>query len=75
MPEVILFSAFVLAVGVYEVPRLARKRFRREAVIVSFLLLAGLVLGIAALKLVKIPSPLGILQFIYQPISSWFFQK
>ncbi|MCQ6559507.1 hypothetical protein [Paenibacillus mendelii] len=75
MAETILFSLFVLAVSAYEVPRLLRKRHVKEAVFISFLLLAGFILGIVTTKLIKVPSPLIVLRYIYQPLSIWFFRK
>lgn len=64
---------FALAAAALELPVLIRKRWIKETVIFSVLLVAGIALSIAAVKSVPLPSPLIVLKMVYSPISSWIF--
>jgi hypothetical protein len=56
-------------IGILEFPSLLKKKKYKDFVIVSCLLLLGTLLSIAHCVHMKLPNPLDLITFVFQPFS------
>ncbi|MGG1517019.1 hypothetical protein ABE504_16540 [Paenibacillus oryzisoli] len=60
-------------IGMVEIPALWKKKQRKDFMVFCFLLLLGSLLGIAQSLRWKLPNPLDLISFVFQPISKILF--
>ena len=61
----LLVAAVILFI---EVPPLMEKKYKKELIVFSILLIFGVGLGVAYSFDVQIPNPIDLLTFIYKPL-------
>ncbi|MDQ0916794.1 hypothetical protein QFZ78_003054 [Paenibacillus sp. V4I5] len=59
------------AIAMLEIPKLRKKRQYKEFFIFCCLLLLGTFLSIAQSLRVKLPNPLDLITFVFQPVSEF----
>ncbi|KRE70848.1 hypothetical protein ASL11_11175 [Paenibacillus sp. Soil750] len=59
------------AIAMLELPSLMKKKLYKEFVIVCCLVLLGTILSIAQSMHMKLPNPLDLITFVYQPCSDF----
>lgn len=67
-------TAILLAsatISLLELPSLMKKRLYKEFVIVCCLVLLGTILSIAQSMHMKLPNPLDLITFVFQPCSDF----
>lgn len=69
MGSVIGILLAILVICIVEVPRLIRKKQRRELWAFSIFLLIGTILNIALALHVRLPNPLDWIMAFYKPVS------
>ncbi len=62
-----------IAIALYEVPTLLKKKYIRELWVFSILLIFGVVLSIIESLNVDIPNPSDWIAIIYKPLSDFLF--
>lgn len=72
MAGIIFVSALAITLACLELPKLAKKGWKREIVVYLIMLLGGAFLSICAVNQIRLPSPLNIIVYIYKPVESWF---
>ncbi|RAP75744.1 hypothetical protein [Paenibacillus montanisoli] len=67
---IIVASLFVIGV---EVPYLRRKGYKKELLVFSMLLAAGILLSVLEVIKIPLPNPLDMITAVYQPISDFVY--
>ena len=67
----LLLILALVAILLFEVPGLVRKKMWRELVVFSGLYLVGAVYSVGQVMRLEIPNPADLLEFIYGPLADY----
>ncbi|MBJ6362696.1 hypothetical protein ACFOQM_15730 [Paenibacillus sp. GCM10012307] len=67
----LLFGVFAAAAAAWELPKLMKKRWRKETVVYLLLLITGVIMSSYVVSLVRIASPLYLIETVYRPVIRW----
>ncbi|SFE37882.1 hypothetical protein SAMN04487969_102241 [Paenibacillus algorifonticola] len=72
MAGILIISALAITLAVIELPKLAKKGWKKEIFVYLIMLAGGAFLSICAFNQIRLPSPLNIIVYIYKPLENWF---
>ncbi|WP_028562922.1 hypothetical protein [Paenibacillus pinihumi] len=66
-----LFGTLAAVVAAWELPRMLKKGWRKEALVYLLLLIPGVIMSTFVVSLIRIPTPLYLIEIVYGPVIRW----